>query len=65
MINPVARESRNGPAMHRQASPQIMPGLRVKSIRLVLDGDSTGPVVVDNISHQRQSGEQAVNLNPA
>jgi hypothetical protein len=38
------------PSNAAQASPQIMPGQRVKSIRLMLDGDSTGPVVVDNIS---------------
>jgi hypothetical protein len=38
------------PSDAAQASPQISPGQRVKSIRLVLDGDSTGPVVVDNIS---------------
>jgi hypothetical protein len=38
------------PSDPAQATPQITPGQRVKSISLVLDGDGTGPVVVDNIS---------------
>jgi hypothetical protein len=38
------------PSDAAQASPRMTPGQRVKSISLVLNGECTGPVVVDNIS---------------